>query len=315
MHLPDLSRAGIICNLPLTIQRIESMEKGMKILFASLILSSCLCSLAFGQGAMSELASVRISYETLSDRTIDGTNTEIGLDQWEVRAPFFYKESGDWKIAAGIRYQSTDFEVSDATLLNEDRLHSLDLAIFLSKRSSDHLDWLFLFNPNLAGDFENIGGDAMNYLTLAGVKWKKSESFQWIFGAVYTTGIGDDLFVPAIGFIWEPSEVSSFTFAGPIIRYSYEFSELLSLNLGGQFTGNRWNTEATYGGNLEQRDFRFRAYRLFANLQWNLNEHHSVFAGLGYDFAGELEIESTALNSDRDIEDGGVFEIGYKYGF
>ena len=59
---------------------------------------------------MSELASVRISYETLSDRTIDGTNTEIGLDQWEVRAPFFYKESGDWKIAAGIRYQSTDFE-------------------------------------------------------------------------------------------------------------------------------------------------------------------------------------------------------------
>ena len=194
-------------------------------------------------------------------------------------------------------------------------LTALDLAFFLSKKSSDTLDWLFLFNPTLAGDYENTDKDAFNYLTIAGAKWKQSENLQWIFGAVYTTGIGDDLFVPAIGLIWEPSDRSSFVFAGPIIRYSYQLSDSLALKLGGQFVGNRWNTEATYGGSLEERNVRYRSYRVSANLQWSFDDHHSVFAGAGYDFAGEFEIESPSLNTDRDVENGGVFEIGYQYQF
>ena len=60
--------------------------------------------------------------------------------------------------------------------------------------------------------------------------------------------------MPAVGLIWEPSDRSNVVFAGPIIRYNYEISDSLELNLGGQFVGNRWNTEAIYGGNLEERN-------------------------------------------------------------
>ena len=162
------------------------------------------------QEGMSDLAAVRLAYESNSDREIKGTTDEIGYDQWEIRTPVFFKEAGDWKFAAGVRYQSVDLDFTDSTVLDEDRLHSLDLAFFLSKKSSDTLDWLFLFNPTLAGDYENTDKDAFNYLTIAGAKWKQSDNLQWIFGAVYTTGIGDDLFVPAIGLIWEPSDRSSF---------------------------------------------------------------------------------------------------------
>jgi len=267
-----------------------------------------------GEG-MSDLAAFRLAYESGSDRAIKGLNTEIGYDQWEVRTPVFFKESGDWKFAAGIRYQSTDIKVSDPAFLDEDKLHSLDLAFFLSKKSSENLDWLLLFNPTLAGDYENTNSDAFNYLTIAGAKWKQTENLQWIFGAVYTTGIGDDLFVPAVGLIWEPSDRSNVVFAGPIIRYNYEISDSLELNLGGQFVGNRWNTEAIYGGNLEERNFRYRSYRINANIQWNFDENHSVFVGGGYDFAGEVEIESASLNSDRDVDNGGFFEAGYQYRF
>ena len=42
---------------------------------------------------MSELAAIRLAYETGADRKIKGLNTEIGYSQWEIRAPFFYKES------------------------------------------------------------------------------------------------------------------------------------------------------------------------------------------------------------------------------
>lgn len=271
--------------------------------------------LAQAEDGMSELASVRFSYEDNADRRIEGLTTEIDYQQWEIRTPLFFQESGDWKFAGGIRYQSTDLKVTDPTLLNENQLHALDLAFFLSKRKNESLDWFLLFNPTLAGDYENTDGDAFNYLTIAGARWKQSERLQWIFGAVYTTGIGDDLFAPAIGFIWEPSDRSNFVFAGPIIRYRYELSDSLDLNLGGQFVGNRWNTEAAYAGSLEERNFRYRSYRLFGNLQWNLNQSHSVFAGAGYDFAGEVEIESPSLRLERDVEDGGIFEVGYQYRF
>ena len=97
--------------------------------------------------------------------------------------------------------------------------------------------------------------------------------------AVYTTGIGDDLFVPAVGLI-EPSDRSNVVFAGPIIRYNYEISDFRA-QPGGQFVGNRWNTEAIYGGNLEERNFRYRSYRINANIQWNFDENHSVFVGGG----------------------------------
>ena len=288
----------------------------MKLLISfSILVASCSYQLCLAQGAMSELAAIRFAYENNSDRKIKGLTSEIGYDQWEFRTPLFFKESGDWRFAGGIRYQSTSIDITDASLLNESRLHSLDFAFFLSKKSSDTLDYLLLFNPALSGDYENVGSDALNYLSIAGAKWKQSDQLQWIFGAVYTSGIGDDLLLPAIGLIWEPSAQSSFVFAGPILRYNYEFSDSLDLTLGGQFVGNRWNTESLYGGATEERNFRFRSYRLFGNVEWNFDENHSVFVGGGFDFAGEIEIESTSNKIERDVESGGSFEIGYQYQF
>ena len=51
------------------------------------------------------------------------------------------------------------------------------------------------------------------------------------------------------------------------------------------------------------------------NIQWNFDENHSVFVGGGFDFAGEVEIESASVNSDRDVENGAFFEAGYQYKF
>ncbi|MDG1138280.1 MAG: DUF6268 family outer membrane beta-barrel protein [Opitutales bacterium] len=286
---------------------------------ASLLLLSISAVSLFShaQDGMSELAAIRFAYEKTTDRKIKGINADIGYDQWEVRAPFYFSQIRDWTLAAGIRYQSTQLDISDTSVypLLEDQLHSLDLALYVSKQSSDSVNWLFLFNPSLSGDYENMGSDAFNYLAIAGAKWEQSDHLQWIFGAVYTSGIGDDMFLPAVGFIWEPSDNSTLVFAGPIIRYNYQFSSKWELNLGGQFVGNRWHTEANYGGSIEKRDVRFRSYRISVNLQYNIGRNHALFAGGGIDFAGELELETPTARDERDVESGGNFEIGYKYKF
>ena len=73
---------------------------------------------------MSDSAAVKISYGSIPDRKVEETNTEIGANQWELMTPLYYHGGEDWSFGAGLRYQSTDVEVSDSSFLNEDRLHS-----------------------------------------------------------------------------------------------------------------------------------------------------------------------------------------------
>jgi hypothetical protein len=270
-------------------------------------------SFAAGQDFISDTAAIRLSYSNTPDRKIDGTTTEVGLDQWAIMSPIFFHKAESWAFGAGFRYESTNLDFSDATVFDEDQLHSIDLPLFFSKTQSDTLDWIFLFNPSLSGDYEHVNGDAFNYLAIGGARWKRSETFEWFFGAVYTTGFDDDLFLPAIGFKWAPSENSDLFFAGPYIRYRYSLNDSFDLILGGQMSGDRWNTEASYG----ERDLRLRSYRLSLTGQWNIADKHAVFASVGADLGREAEIKdaSGVTLLERDIDEAPTFEIGYRFRF
>jgi hypothetical protein len=233
--------------------------------------------------------------------------------------PLYYHDGGDWSFGAGLRYQSTDIDISDSAFLQEDHLQSLELALFLSKDYSDSLKGIALFVPGMAGDFDATGSDAMNYMALAGVRWQQSETFQWIFGAFYSTGFDDDVFLPAIGFMWEPSERADLVFAGPILRYRYSLSESFDWILGGQFSGNRWLTEADYndGAGVVQKEFSMQAYRIYSTIQWNPSEKHGVFATLGAELGREVELKNSSGTTlaERDLKSAPSFEIGYRFRF
>jgi len=271
------------------------------------------------QDFMSDSAAIKVSYGYSPDRKVDGTNVEIGGSQWELMTPLYYHDGGDWSLGAGLRYQSTDIDISDVTFLKEDHLQSLELALFLSKDYSDSLKGIALFVPGMSGDFETTGGDAMNYMAMAGVRWKKSETFQWIFGAFYSTGFDDDMFLPAVGFMWEPSDKADLVFAGPIIRYRYSLSESFDWIAGGQFSGNRWLTEADYndGAGVVEKEFSMQAYRLYTTIQWNPTEKHGVFATLGAELGREVELKNAAGTTlaERDLKSAPSFEVGYRFRF
>jgi opacity protein-like surface antigen len=233
-------------------------------------------------------------------------------------SPIFFHKTEKWALGAGFRYELSKLDISNRSLLNESSLNSIDLPIFAALDQSENLQWIFLFNPSLSGDFDHVSGDAMKYMTMVGGRYKVSETFQWIFGAFYSTGLGDDLFVPAIGFTWNPSKETSFMFAGPIIRYKYQFTDSFTLMLGGQFAGNRWNTQSTkYTGSKQERNLRLRSYRVSASLQWNLDKNHVLFATGGIDFARNAEIEliNETKILDQDVKSTPSYELGYMYRF
>jgi opacity protein-like surface antigen len=288
----------------------------MKLFKYSSFLLSFLSILPFSSSAQDfkkEMKAVRSTYSITPDRNIEGTNVDLGINQWGIMSPIFYHRSNDWSFGAGFRYEFSDIDFSNTTLLNESTLHSIDLPVFASYEQSESLQWIFLFNPTLSGDFDHLSGDGMNYMTMAGARYKKSESFQWIFGAFYSTGFNDNTFIPGIGFSWKPSENSDFLFAGPLLRYRYSLTDSIDLILDGKYSSNDWNT---YNAGME-RDLSLKTYQLTASVQWNFNDNNAVYGGVGIELAREIEIknDSGGVLHEKDIKSAPLFEIGYRYSF
>ena len=161
------------------------------ILLALVLAHNPICSKE--QDFMSDAAAVRFSFSGSPEKMIKGTSTEIGLRQWTLITPLYYNKGEAWSFAAGLRYEGTEMEFSDASLLDESWLQSIDFPLVLMKEQSEKLNLMLLFNPTMAGDYDSIDGDSFNYLTILGARYRTSDTFQWFFGAVHTTGYDDNL--------------------------------------------------------------------------------------------------------------------------
>lgn len=260
-----------------------------------------------------EMKAVRSTFSITPDRKIDGTDNEVGINQWGIMSPIFYHKFEALAIGAGFRYELSKIDISDISLINENSLHSIDLPVFAAIDQSENLQWIFLFNPTLSGDYDHISGDAMKYMTMAGGRYEVSETFQWIFGVFYSTGFNDSTFLPGIGFSWEPTENSDFLFAGPFLRYRYSFTDSLDFVIDGKYSSNVWNTQ---NAGIE-RDLELSGYQLTASLQWNLTEKQAVYGGIGLEVGREIEIKNDqgGVLYKKDLKTAPLFELGYRFRF
>ena len=263
---------------------------------------------------MTDARALRFSYNHIPEESIDGMATEVGMNQWSAMAPAFYFAPGKWSFGGGVRYELTDLDFSDTTLIDEDTLHALDIPIYIGYENSDALRWMSVINPNISGDYDDIDGDSVYYSVLAGAMYAQNEKLKWLFGGYYSNAFDDDFFVPAVGLHWMINDNSDLFIGGPFVRYSHSLWDSFDLLLGGRFASNRWNTTANYGGTEQERDLRIRAYRLSAALQWNLSKNQALFISAGLDVAREVEIKDNADRSilEQDLDEAPLFEIGYR---
>ncbi len=260
-----------------------------------------------------EIAAIRLNAESVAKSQLRGTDTEMSSFKLGFFSPIFYSKLDRLSLGAAARYEWTDLDFSDSTLFQENTLHSIDLPLFAYYEQTETLSWLMLFNTTAAGDFEKIDGDSFNYLAVLGARYKTSETFQWLLGAFYSTGFDDDLFLPAIGFAWEPSEQCQLLFAGPYARFKYSLSERLAWTIFSRPSGNRWNTRASYG----ERDLRIRRFLLGGSLDWKFKENNAIGVSAGWQVAGETEIKNANDTTilERDLESVPFLEVEYRYSF
>lgn len=287
--------------------------KHSKFFLPSFLLLGAFFFQVHAQDFKKEMKAIRSTLSITPDRKIDGTNNELGINQWGIMSPIFYHKTGKWAFGAGFRYELSKLDISNSSILNENTLHSVDLPFFAAMEQSEKLQWIFLFNPTLSGDYDHITGDAMNYMTMAGGRYKVSETFQWIFGAFYSTGFNDNTFLPGIGFSWEPTENSDFLFAGPLLRYRYSFTDSLDLIIDGKYSSNDWNT---HNAGVE-KDLNLSGYQLTASLQWNISGKQAIYGGIGMEVAREIEIKNDngGILYEKDLKSAPLYELGYRFRF
>jgi hypothetical protein len=285
------------------------------ILTTTLVLAS-LQHTILAQDFMTDAKALRLSFTHIAEESLEGRPTAVGMNQWEAMAPAFYIKPGNWTFAGGVRYQYTNLDFSDPTYIDDDSLHSMEIPVFLSYETSDALKWMAVINPNLSGDYEDVG-DSWYFSALAGAMYSQNERLKWLFGAYYSNGFDDDFLVPAVGFHWNINDRSDLLVGGPFIRYSNNLTKQLDLLLSGRFASNRWNTTGNYSGPEEKRDLRIRAYRVSAALQWNISKGQAAFVSIGADLARELEIQDSSNSTllKQDLETAPVIEIGFRYRF
>ena len=68
---------------------------------------------------------------------------------------------------------------------------------------------------------------------------------------------------------------------------------------------------------MEERNFRFRAYRLSATMEWEILENQALFGSVGIDLGRKVEIELSDETKimDREVKSAASFEFGYLYRF
>ncbi len=250
-----------------------------------------------------------MSFTSVFDGDYDNLPGKVSANEFSVFAPILPLSNGRLRFLAYLSYTATEFDTSVPNLLPTDTLHSLSMPIALLYDQSDK--WMFgaMIMPGISGDMENTN-DAFSFSAFAGFGYKAAPNLRWLGGVFYTDGFGDDLIVPGVGVMWNPSPDWSVTVLPPFAEVSWRFQENYLLSLFARYSSTTWNVENDAAG--PNRDVNMTSTRVGLRLERRLSELLWAQVSAGYVLGREMQIESpgnTTLQKD-DIDPAPFVQIG-----
>lgn len=188
-------------------------------------------------------------------------------------------------------------------------LHDIIVPFSLSYQPKDS-PWSFFaqISAQLATDFRSITSDDLDYTFRAGGQYKFSDEFSLSFGAARVRNFGDTFFIPALGFVWAPTEDWSFTLIGPRITASHRICGDLILRAGGFPMGGLWNIEDSNGQSV---DYGFASYNAGIGIDYKLRRGVWLTVWGGANFANQLRAEQNGRTLfEEDLDTGWFGYIG-----
>ncbi len=231
----------------------------------------------------------------------DASGGDRGLEVQQfgvnVPIPLLMDDGSNLRVVAGIRYRWNELKLDGFEPIGGDlNLHRLQLAtnFWITGRDERRTFWLRA-EPGIHSDFETITSDDFTFTALALCSHQWREDWKVIFGGYFSTDLGRELLLPALGLIWEPNSRWVVSLTAPRVAVTHAPADGWLLRAFAYPGGARWNVEVPETG--ENLNLEYQAIRLGSSLERNLAGPLWFYVEGGYQLAQEIGFEDR-----RDVE-------------
>lgn len=188
-------------------------------------------------------------------------------------------------------YKATSLEFDDVPggfPIRDEDLHSLNLSAY-AFAARDGSPWIGIgwARAEMAGDFQDFGGDDFTFDVAGGIAYRFNEKFTLGFGGAVANLNGDTTFYPGIGFDWIVNDAVRIGLYGPTFIAAYSPDANWEFSFRGDSGGGTWNISDDAG---KSRSIDLTSYRFGLFASRRLTGQLWLSAGAGATFGNEIRL-------------------------
>ena len=236
-----------------------------------------------------QLGSFTTDY-TYSPFKINGKSMNIQQVDGSLTLPV-YSKFKDGKLdffLAGVSYSGVYFSGIDEGF-GGTKFHAISVPLTFQKAFSPKYSLLVSVIPTLSSDLKDVSGDDMLYTGAVLLKVRKSATFSYSIGAVFSKQFFGTVAVPVFGIDWNISDKLSLSGTLPISeKLNYKLSGKSSIGVSNDFGigGGTYRLSKKMNSDyLQVQQFRTMLYYNYA-----LAKNFSVEVSGGYNFVQKLDL-------------------------
>ncbi len=228
---------------------------------------------------------------------------ETKLNNFKIHLAYPVVNTGVSKLIAKASFQQLKFEYTNRGNLDYVPNKLRELALQLAFITNLGTNWrLNIFAaPNLASDFENVGGNHINFNGGILFSRKTGESSGYAFGAMYTNDFGEPLILPALRYWNQSDRFRVDLFLPRHAEAMLLFGPKVELGLIARVSGNHYRVgeDVTVANNQSTKDGRVKYSSLTAGPGFNLGLSNNFFFTLegGIALSRQFELFDSDDNS------------------
>jgi len=240
------------------------------------------------------------------------SNEEFGID---MNVPIVLRDG--FRLTAGVKYRRNRLEFAGAPAplgtVSLD-LHRVDVPFNVWKDINNRWKLWVRLQPGWYSDFESVTSDDFILTSLALLSYQWNEKTKVAFGAYYSRDLGEERVLPALGFIFEPSQHWSIALTFPRAEVNYAPSEDWLFNARAVLNGAGWNIANPAGAGPDV-DLNYRAIRVGLGVDHRISGPWWAYLDAGMQVGQEIEIEGGATPFHQDLDSSAFVTGGVKLRF
>ncbi len=213
-------------------------------------------------------------------------------------------------LSIGGGYGLKHIEASSLAALPVD-LHALFLEIGAKYRINQRAFASLRLSPGLYSDFKDLGSDDLRMPILALGGYNFENGFSVVGGFIYRLGYHSNIFIPALGFSYQPDRYWRFDAVAPRPGITYIASRRFQLFVAGDFASDEYEL---HDRSLGAKAIKYADYKAMVGFNYMPGTAIKVSTSIGYAVERKFSFYD-ANRPDLRMEDVPFFKVSLDFGW